>query len=388
MGKARETDWVAALFSASLILLVVIGHMTEGGGLSGPFNLLPPYAYQVAGFAFVSGYLYNAEHDAHYGAYVRMRLKKMLVPMFAIYFVYGLIVTLLRRELGFTFGMDLTLESWFVGTLLNGHQFQLNYPMWFIAPFVLAQVVFVALRTSCHWLELRAGRRVAARRSGQVACALCVLLGLITVLAGGPDGLPAGVLCLLTRVGFLCSWIAIGRLYVAVLRKRDTLGNAWYYLVVVVMLLALYYVCDGSITYIPSWSKFPRGIVGTYAATGLCIAALWRACRILEPVVRGSRVVLALSSNTFSVMCHHMMGFFVLNCLAWAVSESTGALGLFDAEEWHASVNYAYLPHGIPQFGIARMIFAVCFALAVHTAWVRIRRACAGLLGRARAAKA
>lgn len=32
MGKARETDWVAALFSASLILLVVIGHMTEGGG--------------------------------------------------------------------------------------------------------------------------------------------------------------------------------------------------------------------------------------------------------------------------------------------------------------------------------------------------------------------
>lgn len=141
MGKARETDWVAALFSASLILLVVIGHMTEGRGLSGPFNLLPPYAYQVAGFAFVSGYLYNAEHDAHFGAYVRMRLKKMLVPMFAIYFAYGLIVTLLRRELGFTFGMDLTLESWFVGTLLNGHQFQLNYPMWFIAPFVLAQIV-------------------------------------------------------------------------------------------------------------------------------------------------------------------------------------------------------------------------------------------------------
>lgn len=154
------------------------------------------------------------------------------------------------------------------------------------------------------------------------------------------------------------------------------------------MLLALYYVCDGSITYIPSWSKFPRGIVGTYAATGLCIAALWRACRILEPVVRGSKMVLALSSNTFSVMCHHMMGFFMLNCLAWIVSESTGALGLFEAEAWHASVTYAYLPHGIPQFGIARMIFAVCFSLAVHAAWVRIRRACAGLLRRASVVKA
>ena len=389
MGKARETDWVAALFSASLILLVVVGHMTEGSGFSGPFDLLPPYAYQVAGFAFVSGYLYSTWYDAHFGPYVRKRFKKMVIPMFAIYFAYGAMATLLRREFGFTFGTDLTLESWLAGTLLNGAQFQLNYPMWFIAPFVLAQLLFVALRSLFRWIELKMGRSgECARWSGKAACVLCVLIGALSVLEGGPDGLPAGVPCLLTRAGFLCSWVAIGRLYAAVLRKRDTLGNAWYYLVVAVMLLALYYVCDGHISYTPGWSRFPHGIIGTYVATGLCIAALWRACRILEPSARGSRLVLALSSNTFSVMCHHVMGFFVLNCLAWAVSESTGALGLFDAEAWHASVTYAYLPHGIPQFGIARMIFAVCFSLAVHAAWVRIRRACAGLLGRARVVKA
>lgn len=369
MGKAREVDWVAALFSASLILLVVVGHMPEGEGFSGPFNLLPPYAYQVAGFAFVSGYLYNASYDRDFRAYVHIRLKKMIIPMFAIYLVYGTIATLLRRAFVFSYGTDLTLDSWLFGTLFNGSQFQLNYPMWFIAPFVLAQLLFVLLRFLCLWCEQRAGRSDPCWFE-RMACVLCILMGVVSVLVGGESGVSAGLFCLLTRAGFLCSWIAIGRLYAVDLRKRDTLGNMSYFLMAIVLILVLYYLYDGCITYTPGWSRYPNGVIGTYGATTLCIAALWRTCRILEPAIRGSRMVLALSSNTFSIMCHHIMGFFVLNLIAWVVSENSEMLGLFDSVAWHTSVTYAYLPHAIPQFGIVRLVFAICFSLMIHYSWI------------------
>lgn len=92
----RETDWTARCFQAVLIVLVVAGHV-DGADLSGPFDLFDPYSFHVAGFAFVSGYLYSEAHDCKPGAYVLDRFKRRFVPMFAIFAVYGRIATVLSH---------------------------------------------------------------------------------------------------------------------------------------------------------------------------------------------------------------------------------------------------------------------------------------------------
>lgn len=80
-----------------------------------------------------------------------------------------------------------------------------------------------------------------------------------------------------------------------------------------------------------------------------------------------------LASNTFSIMCHHLLGFFVLNCLVFLISSHTPLFGLFSAERFLTSIYYTYVPHGISQFALLYAAFGVLFSLAIHACWLRFK---------------
>lgn len=138
--------------------------------------------------------------------------------------------------------------------------------------------------------------------------------------------------------------------------------------------LLLLYVSNGSLASTPSWADFPCGAVITLASAVTGIAFWWRACRLVAPHLSegARRVVWALSDGSFSIMCFHMFGSFLLSTLFGAVAAVTPLFGLWDPGSYFAYGGYTYLPHGVRQFALLYVAFSICFSLGLHAVWNRL----------------
>lgn len=174
------------------------------------------------------------------------------------------------------------------------------------------------------------------------------------------------------RTLFFLACFGMGRFYRAVLEPHDTAGSFKYFAVVLGLQLVAVVALRGTYTYVPSWCRFPGGIVGTYAVTILGIAFLLRVCKLAGPVVGRSRVVLAVADNTFSIMCHHLFGFFLLNCILLLVSANTPFLNSFDYGAFASKTAYAFAPRGCTQFALVYVVWAFVFSLMVHFLWGKL----------------
>ena len=155
----KSINYDMKLFSAIAMTLVVCGHIQYGSvGLSGPFDMFKPYCYQVAAFVFVSGYFYNVKHEAIPGRYVLRKAKRLILPLYAISFVYGCIWSVAKPLLGMQYGDGVSLESVLVAPLTSGHQYMCNMAMWFIAPLFFAELANVLLRSAISRASCGGGR--------------------------------------------------------------------------------------------------------------------------------------------------------------------------------------------------------------------------------------
>lgn len=62
-------------------------------------------------------------------------------------------------------------------------------------------------------------------------------------------------------------------------------------------------------------------------------------------------------------MMHHMMGFFLLNCLWFFFSRYSSLFSSFNVSQFLSNIYYAYLPKKISQFRFLYVVFGVGFSL-------------------------
>lgn len=372
-GQARQINYDMKVFTAIAIVAVCAGHL-GAPGLSGPFDLFPPYSYQVAAFVFASGYFYSERSESAVAAYVARKARRLIAPLLLINATYGVACAALRRFAGLQYGEPLGAWSLLVSPFTSGHAFVLNGPMWFIAPLFFAEVVNVCVRRAAR--PLRGG---VAKESLLFAAYLAA--GAVAIRVGGAEGLPAGPLLAACRTMFFLSCLGMGRFYRAVLESRDTARSLPYFLVVMALQLAVTYLCDGRPVYNSAWCRFYNGVALTYAATATSIAFMLRVSKVLGPAIGRSRVVLALADNSFSIMCHHFFGYFLVSLALGLVAAHTPLLASFDAGAlMSVQTGYFFLPGGMAQFTAAYLVAGVGFSLTVHGAWTAAKRAAARLL--------
>ncbi|MDO4797355.1 MAG: acyltransferase [Coriobacteriales bacterium] len=369
--KQKRINYNMKLFTAIAMVLVVSNHLDGGRvGISGPYNLFPPYSFHVAAFVFVAGYFYKPASEDALGRYIARKAWRLIVPLFLISLVYGYVWALAQMALGVPNVQLPTMENLLVDPLINSHQYRFTNAMWFLASLFCAE--------TCNVLVRKAASRIpwpSTTMYEAVLFAAYLLLGSVSIVVGGTSGLEPGWLLLACRSLFFVACFGMGRFYAAVLEPYDTLRSTWYFAIVLFAQLALAVAFRGKYTYTSVWCKYPHGIVGTYAVTILGIAFLLRVCKLLGPVVGRSRVVLAIANNTFSIMCHHLCGFFVLNSIFYMVNMLTGQLGAFDYDGYVNSYKYVLVPRGATQFVLVYVVFGIVFSLLVHAAWKRTKAA-------------
>lgn len=128
------------ILKALAIMLVVSGHLE--------FSLLgmfPPYSFQLALFFFISGYLFKDKYLTNIAEFMNKRIKSLLVPYFWYNLFYLCVTLLIAKLTGKLWGMPITFKNFFITPFLNGHQFDLSCPLWFVTQLFMTMTVFLFL---------------------------------------------------------------------------------------------------------------------------------------------------------------------------------------------------------------------------------------------------
>lgn len=349
---ANERNQVFTLLSGIAILLVILGHLdfnvlTIGG-------LFPYYSFHVMIFMFVSGYFYKEEYERQIGKYILRKAKHLMLPYFCWNLFYGILVNLLHFA-GFSYGEPLNFRSFFIEPFLGGHQYMLHFPSWFVPALFLVQV--------CNVL----GRRLLSilRLKKEWLITICTLLVGMAVVYLAKTGHVWGYYKLPGRILFMLPVFEFGCFYKKYLEKWDKAPIFVNLAVVLLIQVIIKFTCGGlafSAVWCTSFAGAPfvpylTTVTGTYF--WLQIAKLLNMLRVKNPV---TALVYKMGDDSFSLMMHHVFGFFLLNTVFYM--GRTIFVG-FDTEFYKNTVDYLYLPGSSFVMKCLYLVCGVCVAFVL-----------------------
>lgn len=335
--KRNETF---VILSAIGILLILLGHLDFP--LLNMGGLFPYYSFHVMLFVFISGYFYKPEEEDHILNYLKRKVRHLLVPYFIWNAVYGILATMLHGA-GMQIGENISLYNLLIAPFLSGHQFMYQAASWFVPALFLIEF--------CNII----GRKIlslAKFRNEYAIMALYLLIGLTAVFLA-KRGSVYDYYKLPARIMLMAPCFQMGRLYNTKLKNHDTLSSYLYFPILLVIQLILVCVNYGQLAFSAVWvTGFAHSIFLPYLTTITGIAFWLRIAKELTPVLRNSRFVTWLGTHTFSVMMHHLMGFFLLNCVFAALSgmSMSERLAGFDYTLFTTDIYYVFLPDGMPEW--------------------------------------
>ena len=366
-SKEHVVDERMLLMRAVAAIAVCVGHVSSLE-LSGPFGLFPPYSYQIAAFVFISGYFYNRSAESDLRGFLARKARRLLVPLVAINAAYGVLGSVLEAVGGFSCGEALSVRSLLVDPIVLGTTFPLVPAMWFLGTFFFCEMAYVLV---CIPL-----RRLLGNFTDGAVFVTSLVVGGLVVVRGGADGMPLGLELSVCRVLFFLPWFSAGRLYRTTLERHDTLPNCLVVLTCVVGQLLVTVLAREPVVYNSAWCRFYHGPVLTYVTTFLSLAFVLRLSRICAPLLGQMPVLRAIGENSFSVMCHHQMGFLATSlCLAGA-HYLFGVFRSFDIAALRAApIGYFVFPGGLSKGAVLYVIGGIGFSLIVHAVWRSAREA-------------
>ncbi len=344
LSKSKQIDYRFKILYALGIIFVVVGHGTGGINLDGG-GWFPLYSFHLALFMFCSGYFYKIDSHKNMLGYIWKKIKRLIIPLFLWNLFYAGFV-LLISNFGFKLGTPVTIEKLTTAVITSGHQFQFNMGGWFVVPLFMCMVSTVIIRKCLD--------KYNGKLKEWLLAALYLALGVLGIwLAhrGWGSGVGAGWPLVVTRMLALMPFFGLGILYKTKLEKYDHLKN-WVYFAAVFS-VQLFVICKnkgGIPSGTPSWSIY-YDTLSTLLIAITGIAFYLRIAKILEPAIGRSKIINKIADNTFAIMIHQFLGFWLVT-LGFGLALAALGRGGFDWNEFHTSIWYKYYPMGQWRFGL------------------------------------
>lgn len=360
--KMIQEDYNASfgILSALAIIMIVAGHADYNILTVG--ELFPYYSFHVPLFMFISGYFYRPQEEDTPLAYLKKKVRRLLVPYFIWNLVYGLIAWALRTWGGFTLGEPVTFKSLFIEPILHGYQYLYNFAAWFVPVLFMIEVMNLCMRLLLRKLRLC---REWLILTGSLLVGMAVVYFAIGGHVWGWYKMPG-------RILFLYPCFQMGQFYHQKLEKRDTLGNLPYFAIVIGMQVVLHLTCNG-LAYSSVWcTGFANGPVIPYVTSVSGIAFWLRIAKVLTPALEKSRVITYLGKNTYAVMMHHIMAFMLVKMVIAGVAAHTGFCPDFDFEQFYTNIDYIYAVGGAEAFKMIYLAAGLILPLGLQFCLSRI----------------
>ena len=364
----KKTNYQFKLLYALGMIFIVAGH-AKGGGVSLFYEWLSPYAFHLGLFIFASGYFYKNRYDDEPAyKYIWKKIKRLLIPLFIWNVFYGLLVWFLSTK-GFTIGMPITPEKFFITPITTGHQFSLNLGGWFIIPLFMVQVWNILFRKIVL-------RKLKPSTKSIVVAVVYLVLGLLGVFLA-KKGLKSGWGLVLTRFLFFLPFYGAGMLYKNCLEKHDHLKNLPYFGIILASLIVILCIFNKIPYYTPSWMRGNSSLIFMPFLVGFLGVAFWlRVSRILTPVVGRSKLVNLVADSSYSIMINQYLGFMLVNTVFAVMSKFITLTPTFNWKLYKSKVAYKYLPNNNSHFLILYLIAGIAVPILIRKVLMLVAHKC------------
>lgn len=357
----KQRNHTFVILSAIGILLVLLGHLDfQILSLGGLFLY---YSFHVMLFVFISGYFYKPEEEVHIFSYIKRKCLHLLIPYFIWNVFYGILATLLHN-VGIQIGENISLYNLFIAPFLGGHQFMYNAAAWFVPALFLVELCNVIGRRLLSLVRIR---------NEYVIMALYLIIGLASVYLA-KRGSVYDLYKLPGRIMFLAPAFQMGRLYKEKLESKDKLPSSIYFLILLLIQFVISFAHEGRIGFSAVWvTGFSHSIFLPYLTTITGIAFWMRIAKELTPLLSKSRFVMYLGTHTFSVMMHHLLGFFLVNSVFSLLSSIAEPFNAFDHTSFISDIYYAYMPYGMTEIKWLYLAVGIALPLGISLTWDKIK---------------
>ncbi len=312
------------VLKALAILLVVSGHLEFS--LLGMFT---PYSFQLALFFFISGYLFKDKYLNEVSTFIQRRTKSLILPYY-LYNAFYLGVTVLIAHLtGKFWGQPISLKNFFITPFLNGHQFDLSCPLWFVTQLFMSMIAFLFLfrvlkkASSNKFVHL-----VFFAILGFGAIPLSKMFEPISINLGNFETLTTiePVSLIIVRTMFSVFFVYLGYYYKNYIEdKVDIFTLKWAGAVISLQAILWLFNRDYDpthgigLSYVIVWARFDQQII---VPIFTALSGIWASLFVLKlvyPYVKDSKFIKYMGETTYHIMANHLLVMFLITLVFFKI---------------------------------------------------------------------
>lgn len=294
------------ILKALAIMLVVSGHLE--------FSLLgifPPYSFQIALFFFISGCLFKDKYLNSVTEFFERRIKSLLVPYFWYNLFYMCVTILIAKLTGKFWGMPLSFKNFFITPFLNGHQFDLSCPLWFVTQLFMTLITFLYLMRFFS----------NATKNKFIHLAIFTLIGLLAIPVRKIFPMTPLMLVVI-RTMMSLFFVYIGYYYTHYIKDNYNIFTPkWFGGIVILQSILWLFNRDFTpehgigLSYILVWGRFDNQLFVPILTSLTGIWASLFTVKILYPYLKNVKFIQDMGNVTYHIMANHLLVMYLITAV-------------------------------------------------------------------------
>lgn len=294
------------ILKALAIMLVVSGHLE--------FSLLgifPPYSFQIALFFFISGCLFKDKYLNSVTEFFERRIKSLLVPYFWYNLFYMCVTILIAKLTGKFWGMPLSFKNFFITPFLNGHQFDLSCPLWFVTQLFMTLITFLYLMRFFS----------NATKNKFIHLAIFTLIGLLAIPVRKIFPMTPLMLVVI-RTMMSLFFVYIGYYYTHYIKDNYNIFTPkWFGGIVILQSILWLFNRDFTpehgigLSYILVWGRFDHQLFVPVLTSLTGIWASLFTVKILYPYLKNVKFIQDIGNVTYHIMANHLLVMYLITAV-------------------------------------------------------------------------
>ncbi len=282
------------IFKALAIVDVVLRHKYW------PFSSFLFIASSIPLFLFLSGYFYKADGEKNPLRFIVKKFKRLMILYFVYNAIYALITYLIFIKNGVVMGHLPNWYNFFIQPFVDGQQYTLINPMWFIPFFFIVQTIYM--------FSSRFMRRLTKDEFTHFLVFTCLGLGGFCLRnVASPESSVAQTFLLKMMVGVF--FISLGRFFAQKMSHINIYQVK--YLILAMAIRGALFIEFNSPCYNFAGAGFTE-LSGLFYSV-IDIYFLLYLSRVLSRYPLLDRILSKVGSNTYHIMANHMLVFLVID---------------------------------------------------------------------------
>lgn len=298
------------LLKALAIILVVSGHLEFKF-----FDMFPPYSFQLALFFFISGMLFKDKYLDNVFEYIKRRVKSLLVLYFLYSAFYAVVTIGIEKLTGKFWGMELSLKNFFITPFLNGHQFDLSCPMWFVPQLFITMIIFLYCQ------------RLLREKSEPIKFAFYTLLGFSAIPLTKIVPVVTPLLLVIVRTIFSLFFVYLGHFYTTKIEGKYNIFTPKVLGAVICLQAVLWHFNRDftaehgiGLSYVLVWARFDNQIIVPVLTS---ITGIWFSMwfiNVTYEYIKNINFIKLIGENTYHIMANHLTVMFILTAIIFKIN--------------------------------------------------------------------